>query len=256
MKILLVNDDGIKAEGLKAIAKELSLKHEVFIVAPMTEQSGMSQALTMGVPLRVETVDMKMENVTAYAMEGTPADCTKLALEFLLKEKPDLIISGINNGANLGTDVLYSGTVGAALEGYNHKISSIAVSVSSKSNVSFSTIAKVMADRISFFYNTDKLFMYNINFPKSLKDNKIKFVFTKHGHRIYENEFDAVILDDGSIAYKMQGRAKDIGNDEFTDIEVVKNGYISVTPLQIERTDFSKLETLNNLGGILNGIND
>ena len=102
MKILLVNDDGIKAEGLKAIAKELSLKHEVFIVAPMTEQSGMSQALTMGVPLRVETVDMKMENVTAYAVEGTPADCTKLALEFLLKEKPDLIISGINNGANLG----------------------------------------------------------------------------------------------------------------------------------------------------------
>ena len=97
MKILLVNDDGIKAEGLKAIAKELSLKHEVFIVAPMTEQSGMSQALTMGVPLRVETVDMKMENVTAYAVEGTPADCTKLALEFLLKEKPDLIISGINN---------------------------------------------------------------------------------------------------------------------------------------------------------------
>ena len=175
MKILLVNDDGIKAEGLKAIAKELSLKHEVFIVAPMTEQSGMSQALTMGVPLRVETVDMKMENVTAYAVEGTPADCTKLALEFLLKEKPDLIISGINNGANLGTDVLYSGTVGAALEGYNHKISSIAVSVSSKSNVSFSTIAKVMADRISFFYNTDKLFMYNINFPKSLKDNKIKY---------------------------------------------------------------------------------
>ena len=251
MKILLVNDDGIKAEGLKAIAKELSLKHEVFIVAPMTEQSGMSQALTMGVPLRVETVDMKMKNVTAYAVEGTPADCTKLALEFLLKEKPDLIISGINNGANLGTDVLYSGTVGAALEGYNHKISSIALSVSSKSNVSFSTIAKVMADRISFFYNTDKLFMYNINFPKSLKDNKIKFVFTKHAYKT-----DAVILDDGSIAYKMQGRAKDIGNDEFTDIEVVKNGYISVTPLQIERTDFSKLETLNNLGGILNGIND
>lgn len=105
----------------------------------------------MGVPLHVETVDMKMKNVTAYAVEGTPADCTKLALEFLLKEKPDLIISGINNGANLGTDVLYSGTVGAALEGYNHKISSIALSVSSKSNVSFSTIAKVMADRISFF---------------------------------------------------------------------------------------------------------
>lgn len=256
MNILLVNDDGIKAKGLNAMAKELALKHKVFIVAPMTEQSGMSQALTMGVPLRVKSVDMKLENITAYAVEGTPADCTKLALELLLKEQPDLIISGINNGANLGTDVLYSGTVGAALEGYNHKISSIAVSVSSKSNISFSTIAKIIADRISFFYNTDKLFMYNINFPKELKDNKIKFVFTKHGRRVYENEFDAVILDDGSIAYKMQGRAKDIGNDEFTDIEVVKKGYISVTPLQIGRTDFSKLEVFNNIGGFFDEIND
>ena len=100
--------------------------------------------------------------------------------------------------------------------------------------------------------------MYNINFPKSLKDNKIKFVFTKHGRRIYENEFDAVILDDGSIAYK-NARGELERYRQWLNLQIlklVKNGYISVTPLQIERTDFSKLETLNNLGGILNGIND
>lgn len=113
MRILLVNDDGINAKGLCVLAQVLALKHDVYVVAPAKEQSGMSQALTMGIPLRVQNIDMQINNVIAYSVEGTPADCTKLALEFLLKEKPDLIISGINNGANLGTDVLYSGTVGA-----------------------------------------------------------------------------------------------------------------------------------------------
>lgn len=256
MRILLVNDDGINAKGLRILAQALALKHNVYIVAPAKEQSGMSQALTMGIPLRVQDIDMQIENVTAYSVEGTPADCTKLALEFLLKEKPDLIISGINNGANLGTDVLYSGTVGAALEGYNHDISSIAVSVSSKSSISFEQIAQIITENIEIIYQSDKLFMYNINFPNKFKDDKIKFIFTKHGRRIYENEFDQVILEDGSIAYKMQGRAKDIGNDEFSDIEVVNKGYISITPLQLERTNWQQLANLRTLGGIFNGIND
>lgn len=256
MRILLVNDDGINAKGLSVLAQVLSLRHDVYVVAPAKEQSGMSQALTMGIPLRVQNVDMQINNVIAYSVEGTPADCTKLALEFLLKEKPDLIISGINNGLNLGTDVLYSGTVGAALEGYNHQIPSIAISVSSKASIDFMQIAQIMADNIERLYQSDNLFMYNINFPNEFKDNQIKFVWTKHGRRIYENEFDEVILKDGSIAYKMQGRAKDIGNDECTDIEVVKKGCISITPLQLERTNWQQLTKLQNLGGFFYGIND
>lgn len=249
MRILLVNDDGINAKGLCVLAQVLALKHDVYVVAPAKEQSGMSQALTMGIPLRVQNIDMQINNVIAYSVEGTPADCTKLALEFLLKEKPDLIISGINNGANLGTDVLYSGTVGVALEGYNHQIPSIAISVSNKASIDFMQIAQIIADNIERLYQSDNLFMYNINFPDEFKDNKIKFVWTKHGRRIYENEFDKVILEDGSTAYKMQGRAKDIGNDECTDIKVVKKGYISITPLQLERTNWQQLTKLQNLGG-------
>lgn len=256
MRILLVNDDGINADGIKAMAKALSTEHEVYVVAPMQEQSGMSQALTVGKPLRVKNVDLNIDGVKAYSVSGTPADCSKLALEFLLDKKPELVISGINHGFNLGTDVLYSGTVGAAIEAYLHKISALAVSVSSKASISFDKIAEIITHKIKDFYESDKLFMYNINFPNSLKDDKIKFVFTKHGYRTYENEFDTVILEDGTTAYTMKGRAKDIGNDESTDIEVVKKGFISVTPLQIERTDFCKLTKLSDLGGINNGIND
>lgn len=247
MRILLVNDDGIFAEGINILAKELTKNHEVYICAPKGEQSGMSQALSVGIPLRVKVENLPISVKKAFSIDGRPADCTKLALEVLLKdEQIDMVISGINKGANLGTDVLYSGTVGAALEGYNHKVRSLAVSVSSKSEISFEQIAKIVASKLDDFCKTDNLFMYNINFPIELNSGKIEFVFTKQGFRRYENEFDTVVLDDGSIAYKMQGRAKDIGNDEFTDIAAVNRGCISVTPLTLERTDFIKLNKLNS----------
>ena len=248
MKILLVNDDGIWAEGINILAKELIKKHDVYICAPSGEQSGMSQALSVGIPLYVKEEHLSIAVKKAFSVDGKPADCTKLALEILLKdENIDMVISGINKGANLGTDVLYSGTVGAGLEGYSHKIRSLAVSVSSKSKISFDQIAEIIADKLEYFYQTDDLFMYNINFPMEINSGKIEFVFTKQGFRRYENEFDIVILDNGNIAYKMQGRAQDIGNDEFTDIAVTKRGCISVTPLTLERTDFIKLNKLNSL---------
>ena len=250
MKILLVNDDGIYAEGLLKMAGALAKNdfvEKIMIVAPSKEQSGMSQALTMGVPLRVKQIkadELNLKDVLAYSVDGTPADCTKLALEVLLKEKPDLIISGINNGGNLGTDVLYSGTVGAGLEGYNHGVPAICVSVGHERSIKMEEIAQIISDNIKRFYQSDKLFMYNINFPSELKNGKVKFVFTKQGRRYYDNEFDIVKLEDNCCAYQMQGRAKDIGNDEYTDIETVKKGFISITPLSLERTDFAKLEEL------------
>ncbi len=257
MNILLVNDDGVFAEGIIALARALAVTHKVFVVAPACQQSGMSQALSVGVELCVQRVDIGVDNVEAYSVGGTPADCTKLALEILVKDKIDLVISGINKGANVGTDVLYSGTVGAAVEGYNHSIPSIAVSAVvdfvHDEKLSFDFIAETMAAHLNNFYNTDELFIYNINFPIKLKDDKINFVWAKQGYRLYENEFDTVTNDDGSVVYKMHGRAKDIGNDESTDIQVVNKGFISVTPLSIERTDFAKLKRLSqvnlNFGG-------
>lgn len=256
MRILLVNDDGIQAKGIQVLANILSSKHKIYIVAPANEQSGKSHALTINMPLKVNPIKMSSPKITAYSVEGTPADCTKLAIEYLLDKQPDLIISGINNGFNLGTDVLYSGTVGAALEGYIHKIPAIAVSTSSKSTISLEEIATIIDDKLDILYHSDNLFMYNINFPCKFHDNQAKFVFTKHGYRTYENEFEPISLPDGSTAYRMQGRAKNIGNDETTDIHVVDKGFISITPLQIERTDFNKLTQIKNFGGTLNGIND
>ena len=248
MRILLVNDDGIHGEGLFVLAKELAGRHVVYVCAPNREQSGMSQALSVGVPLRVSDERLDLPVKKALSVDGRPADCTKLALEILFKdEQIDMVISGINKGANLGTDVLYSGTVGAALEGYNHNVRSLAVSVSGKSAVSFEQIAEIIAAKLDYFYQTGEKFMYNINFPLALNSDKIEFVFTKQGFRRYENEFHTVELSDGSTAYKMQGNAQDIGNDEFTDIAAVKRGCISVTPLTLERTDFAKLNKLNSL---------
>ena len=243
-----MNDDGIQGEGLLVLARELAGRHDGYVCAPNKEQSGMSQALSVGVPLRVNNENIGLPVKKAFSIDGRPADCTKLALEILLKDKHiDMVISGINKGANLGTDVLYSGTVGAALEGYNHNVRSLAVSVSAKSAVSFEQIAKIVAEKLDCFYQTGEKFMYNINFPLELNSDKIEFVFTKQGFRRYENEFQTVVLSDGSVAYKMQGNAQDIGNDEFTDIAAVKRGCISVTPLTLERTDFVKLNELNSL---------
>lgn len=250
MRILIVNDDGINAEGIKAMARALALthEHEIFVVAPHTQQSGMAQALTMGVALKVKNETILPDDlpVKAYSVEGTPADCTKLALEILLKDI-DLVISGINDGTNLGTDVLYSGTVGAALEAYVHNIPSLAVSVGTKSTISFDQIAQVIADNLNYLCRTGKLFMYNINFPNKLKDDKVKFVFTKQGYRFYKNEFDIVNMPDGSVAYRMQGRAQDLNNDEQSDIVAFNKGYVSITPLCLERTDFVQLNQLKDL---------
>ena len=170
MRILLVNDDGIFAEGINILAKELTKNHEVYICAPKGEQSGMSQALSVGIPLRVKVENLPISVKKAFSIDGRPADCTKLALEVLLKdEQIDMVISGINKGANLGTDVLYSGTVGAALEGYNHKMN-----CQSKCDTSF----KNKLNGLSQFKHFLGLLFNNINFfIKSSLDICPKSVF-------------------------------------------------------------------------------
>lgn len=116
MKILLTNDDGINAKGIQALINKISLLGEVYVVAPDGERSASSQAITMNKPIRVDEVELRIENTQAWSISGTPTDCVKLAIETLLPQKPDLVISGINAGPNMGNDVLYSGTVSAAIE--------------------------------------------------------------------------------------------------------------------------------------------
>lgn len=247
MRILLTNDDGIRAEGIRALVDALAEDHEVIVSAPQEEQSGMAHALT--VKQRVPVAhDMMLENeygITALSIGGTPTDCVKLYLEALAgAQKPDLVISGINHGANLGTDVLYSGTVGAAMEGFQHGIPSLAVSLDYRSEIAYEEAAALIAAKLSA-YPVDQAaspFFYNINFPCSWQGRKPSFIFTQLGNRDYINAFQRYEAADGSIYYVMAGEMHDTGNSEATDIYAAEQGYASVTPLQIDLTDYLALE--------------
>ena len=152
MRILLSNDDGIEAQGIEALVRALHTNHEVIVSAPMYQQSGMAHALTVGTPMEVKHNSRLEETygITAIAVDGTPTDSVKIYLEAIAGgNKPDLVISGINHGANLATDILYSGTVGAAMEGFLHDISAFALSVDIDSSLSYEEVAEFFAADLS-----------------------------------------------------------------------------------------------------------
>ena len=244
MKILLVNDDGIQSIGIQALAHELSLKHDIVVAAPAMEQSGMAHAITVHKRIEVETYPPLLEAgcMEAWRIHGTPADCVKIYLEAMsAQQKPDLVVSGINKGANLGTDVLYSGTVGGAIEGHLHGIPYIAVSLDIDSEISYENVARLFMQRLPMLLNEAKPVLLNINFPTKVKDNIPSFVYTKVGHRDYANAFKR-IEENGRCFYMMGGEIYDGENSDITDIYAVQHGYIAITPLQLDLTDHTLLD--------------
>jgi len=241
MRILLVNDDGIAAEGILALIKELSKEHQIVVAAPARQQSGMSHALTVRQDIVVEH-ELKLEEkfgIEAWKIDGTPADCVKLYLEALKEKKdwPDLVISGINDGANLGTDVVYSGTVGAAVEGYLHQIPSLAVSLVYFANLSFEEVAQWIAKSLSKFFSVfGPYFLLNVNFPKQYAKGNIGPIFTTVGKRDYKNAF-TVKNTNGKMIFSMAGEIYDEGNTDNTDVFQTNTGHITVTPLAVDMTD-------------------
>ncbi len=246
MRILFSNDDGIFSEGIEALVRVLAKQHEVIVAAPASEQSGMSHALTVRKRLRVSSYEQFKQYgaVEALRIEGTPTDCVKLYLDALAGDQPpDLVISGINHGSNLGSDVLYSGTVGAAIEGYFHGISSIAISLDYQSEISYLEVAEFLSGQLeSFFQRQTQPYFYNINFPRKLRGIAEKNIaFTKLGHRDYANAFKREEDSQGQLSYIMAGEIIDAGNDNQTDIFAVEHGYVSFTPLHLDLTDYSRL---------------
>ncbi len=244
MRILLTNDDGIDAPGLRALVGTLSAGHEIFVAAPAAEQSGMAHALTVHRDIEVRAFhgfgNMAAE---AWSIDGTPTDCVKVYLEALANREtwPELVISGVNKGANLGTDVLYSGTVGGALEGYMHGIPAVALSLDVHSELSIGETATIFAERLSWiFEQAETDFLLNVNFPKALRGEEAEFVWASLGHRDYINAFDRIERD-GRIYYHIGGEMYDWDNDEDTDIRQVEAGFVSVTPLTTDMTDVSAL---------------
>lgn len=267
MRILISNDDGIEAEGIWIIAREIASRgHQTIIACPMRQQSGMGHALTIGRPLEVKKID-RDPNIEAWAIDGSPTDCVKIFIESMChwdlqrehsekfgreipyaKERqpmPDAIVSGINHGANLATDVLYSGTVGAALEGFLHDLPALAVSMKHDSEIPFEFAAKIAID---FFEKSlqknSKPFFYNLNFPDKLRDERI--VFTRLGRRDYVNAFRKTHDDLGRTFFEIKGEVYDTDGSEGTDLHAIEQGLISVTPLQFDLTDYSAV----NRGGL------
>lgn len=239
MNVLLTNDDGIHAKGIQFLAKELSKFHNVLIVAPKENCSGFSQSLTVRKPILMEEVPFAF-NVKGYAISGTPTDCVKMAHHLFKDFKIDLVISGINDGFNIGTDVFYSGTVGAATQagllGYN----SIAFSFPHNTEFfnEYGQIALTMIDEILKLPKG----VWNINFP-AVKPSEIKGKrFACVGDVFYTDRYEKC---ENVDTYKLEGELLYNPNGPVDcDACLIEGGYITISPISIERTD---VKTLNEV---------
>ena len=232
LRILVSNDDGIHAAGLWALARELSELGAVTIVAPDRDQSGVGTSVTLRHPLRLLEVNSPVEGVTAYSVEGTPADSVIMALKFALKEIPELVVSGINEGPNLGDDVFISGTVGAALQGYVYGIPSIAVSVGAFKDIHFDVaarLAKILAEEVRDKKAPARMLL-NVNVPNLSQENIEGIEVTSLGRREYSDNVEPG--HDGKRNYYWINR----GVSEWrmipgTDTWALKQNRISITTL-------------------------
>ncbi|KXZ39885.1 5'-nucleotidase /3'-nucleotidase /exopolyphosphatase [Alkalithermobacter thermoalcaliphilus JW-YL-7 = DSM 7308] len=247
MNILITNDDGIFSDGIIELAKKLSQVANVYVVAPDSEKSAIGHAITIHSPLMVKKKKLGDTNINAYAVSGTPADCVKLGIEELLKDiNIDLVLSGINNGPNLGTDVIYSGTVSGAMEGLVQNKPSIAVSYDGRdiTRLEYAKAAEYVAIFISKIKDNLKLLdecMININIPDIRHINIKGFKITQLGIRRYENTFEKRIDPRGNVYYWLGGKTVELPQHENSDVVALKNGFISVTPLKYDITDYDKI---------------
>ena len=237
-EILIVNDDGIYSPGIQALADAMVKIGNVTIVAPDKEQSGKSHSLTLNEPIRLKTVNIK-KGLKGWAVNGTPVDCVKVAIKNLFNKKPDLVLSGINLGANLGKNLIYSGTVAAAYEGTVLGISSAAISLDSFKGKNF-IVAKYVATKIANHLLNHKLpqgTMLNVNVPNINKKNLKEFLVTKQGNQSFVDIYEKRIDPRGNAYFWIKGELINDDSSVEYDGKAVKSGYISVTPIQFRMTN-------------------
>jgi 5'-nucleotidase len=245
MKILVTNDDGIRAPGLAALARAMARFGEVVVCAPENEQSAVGRALTMHRPLRLEKIEIAGLRAPCWHVDGTPTDCVKIAVDRLFGGKPDLVVSGINRGANLGTDVLFSGTVSAAMEGAMQGIPSIAVSLGWGEEYDFERAAPWAARAIGAAMELVLPFgtILNINIPQGEpKGLRVAGL----GVLDYGETYDERTDPRGRKYYWLAGdRVPACGGDDTDDAWLLK-GHITVTPLKFDLTDYPVMERLRD----------
>ena len=241
MKILVSNDDGYLAQGVNVLAKRLQEKHQVTIFAPLENKSASSSSLTIDKPLKPEKISESI-----YTINGTPSDSTHFALCGYFDEEFDLVMAGINLGPNLGDDVIYSGTVAAAIEGRFVGLPSIAISLASWDGKNFDSAAKVaelIVDNVEFSelsINT----VLNINVPDIPYDQIKGFKTTRLGKR---HKSENIVQDENDASlYWIGENGKEAENGQGTDFYAIKNNYVSITPLKIDLTNNSEIEKVEN----------
>lgn len=249
MKLLISNDDGIYALGIRTLANTLAeAGHDVTVVCPDRERSATGHGLTLHQPIRAEKVESVFEPaVKAWACDGTPSDCVKLALWALLESPPDLVLSGINQGANLGTEILYSGTVSAAMEGVIEGITSVALSLTSFSSKNFQPAADFAKKLVAQLTQQplEELMLLNVNIPAVTGEEIAGVAITRQGVRRYVDVFDKRVDPRGKTYYWLTGEVLEdveppadlnLPQNLPFDVHVIRKNYISITPLQYNLT--------------------
>lgn len=248
MRILLTNDDGIQAPGLRALRTELRRLGEVVVVAPATEQSAVGHSITLSTPLVVQQVFDDQKEFLGWAVEGRPADCVKLALLELLPEPPDVIVSGLNAGMNAGINVLYSGTVAAAIEGSFFRQTSFACSLAYAKSVTFdfqggAALARGVIEQV-LAHQPPAGSLFNVNVPSLEKGPPKGVRVVPQNAASYSEKFDRRIDPRGRVYF---WSTPDFGCPDphpDTDETALREGYITVTPLQYDLTHFGQLGSM------------
>ena len=245
--ILITNDDGITAPGIKNLIEAARTLGKVVVVAPDKAQSGMGHAITIGTPLRMDKMDM-FDGIEAWQTSGTPVDCVKLAVDKILHRKPDLCISGINHGANHSINVIYSGTMSAAMEASIESIPSIGFSLLDyRFDADFSA-AKFYANKIIktvLSNKLDKHLLLNVNIPSAPKKEIKGIKVCKQAYAKYKEEFDERIDPHGKKYYWLTGEFINFDTAEDTDVWALQNNYISVVPVQFDLTNYTLKKLLD-----------
>ena len=243
MRILLSNDDGYFAPGLNILAEHISKIAEIIVVAPERDHSGASNSLTLDRPLTIRTASNDYQFVN-----GTPTDCVHLAVTGLLNELPDMVISGINDGANMGDDTIYSGTVAAAMEGYLLGIPSFAVSMSNHNATHFETAAKIIVELIQRYKKTGfpPPLLLNINVPDLPYEQLQGMEATRLGKRHKAERVIKAVTPRRETVYWVgaAGNAQDAGKG--TDFFAVEHQRVSLTPLHVDLTQYKQLDSVKN----------
>ena len=244
--ILVCNDDGIDAPGIFALVQEMKKIGTVTVVAPEDQQSAVGHAITMNHPLRVSKFNIG-KNFFGYAINGTPADCVKIAVRTILKQRPDILVSGINHGSNTSINIIYSGTVSAATEGTILGIPSIAFSLTTYERPDFRFAAK-FARKLATVILRNGLppgTLLNVNIPAVAEKEISGIRVTRQGKTRWDDTFDVRRDPANKKYYWLTGKLEIIDTANDTDQIAVMNNYVSVTPIQYDLTDYKMLPKLH-----------